>query len=140
MKSGTQVIPYQYASASAFTEDGLATVTDDNGYLAVIDETGEEIVPMRAAPASVEYENDTIAFRYENETVYFNQQGESLGTFPGAAGFFSEEGLLQNLKTAHGNMSPGTAVRRLPRFICRPVHFRRLCRSGTFRKPCLCSY
>lgn len=93
-ESGTQVIPYQYASASAFTEDGLATVTDDNGYLAVIDETGEEIVPMRAAPAAVEYENDTIAFRYENETVYFNQQGESLGTFPGAAGFFSEEGLL----------------------------------------------
>lgn len=46
-EDGTQAIPYQYASASAFTEDGLATVTSDSGSLAVIDETGRQVVPFR---------------------------------------------------------------------------------------------
>lgn len=93
-EDGTQAIPYQYASASAFTEDGLATVTSDSGSLAVIDETGRQVVPFRAAPTAVEYDQTTIAFRYEGETVFFDKQGGLLGTFAGASGFFSEEGLL----------------------------------------------
>lgn len=91
---GMQAIPYQYASAEAFTEDGLAAVTDSSGCMAVIDETGTQIVPFRAAPLAVEYGSDAIAFRYGNETAYFDKRGRSLGTFQGAAGFFSEDGLL----------------------------------------------
>lgn len=93
-EDGSQAIPYQYASASAFTEDGLATVTNNNGSLAVIDETGQQIVPFRSAPDAVEYDETTIAFRYEDQTVFFDKSGELLGTFAGADGFFSSEGLL----------------------------------------------
>lgn len=93
-EDGSQAIPYQYASASAFTEDGLAAVTNSSGSLAVIDETGRQIVPFRSAPAAVEYNETTIAFRYGDQTIFFDKTGSLLGAFAGADGFFSAEGLL----------------------------------------------
>ena len=93
-ENGEQVIPYQYASASAFQENGLASVTDSRGCMAIIDEQGNEVVPFRDAPASVEYSGGVIAFRYDDQTIYFDRKGALLGTFAGASGFFSEEGLL----------------------------------------------
>lgn len=93
-EAGSQAIPYQYVSASAFSEEGFATVTDSSGCVAVIDENGNEVVPFRAAPEAVEFGEDAIAFRYDGYTMYFDKQGAQLGQVEGAAGFFSEEGLL----------------------------------------------
>ena len=93
-ESGGQAIPYQYASASAFNEEGFATVTDSTGCVAVIDETGNVVVSFRAAPNEVEFGEDAIAFRYDSYTIYFDKQGQQLGQIAGAQGFFSEEGLL----------------------------------------------
>lgn len=93
-EDGAFVIPLQYASASAFTEDGLAVVTDRGGNTAVIDIQGKQVVPFRAAPEKTEFDDKTIAFRYEGETVFFDKTGRALGSFAGASGFFSAEGLL----------------------------------------------
>ncbi|MDR3767432.1 MAG: WG repeat-containing protein [Butyricicoccus sp.] len=112
-ESGTQAIPYQYTSASAFNEEGFATVTDNTGCLAVIDETGNSVIPMRAAPEEVEFGENAIAFRYDGYTIYFDKQGQELAEVPGAAGFLSDDGLLavQAEDGAWGYMSKnGTQV------------------------------
>ena len=93
-ESGTQAIPYQYTSASAFNEEGFATVTDSTGCLAVIDETGNAVIPLRAAPEEVDFGDNAIAFRYDGYTIYFDKQGQELGQVEGAAGFLSADGLL----------------------------------------------
>lgn len=93
-EDGTLAIPYQYASASAFTGDGLALVTSTSGHMAVIDTQGKQIVPFREAPETAEFDEKTIAFRYEGQTLFFDKTGRSLGSFAGASGFFSAEGLL----------------------------------------------
>ncbi len=92
--SGKQAIPFQYQSASAFTEDGFASVTNSNGSTAVIDETGKVIVSFRTAPDSVAFDTDEIAFQYENFTIYFDKHGQEIAQIPGASGFFSAEGLV----------------------------------------------
>ena len=94
-EEGEQVIPFQYASASAFGENGLATVTDSTGCMAVIDESGQAVVSFRTAPDTVEFSDGVIAYRYDGYSVYFDEQGNELGTIQGASGFFSEaEGLM----------------------------------------------
>ncbi len=93
-EDGQQVIPFQFASADPFTEEGLAAVTNSRGEMAVIDENGRRIIGFRAAPQQIEYGDHEIAFRYETETTYFTKQGQLLCTIPGAQGFFSEEGLV----------------------------------------------
>lgn len=93
-EDGSFAIPFQYASASAFTGDGLAVVTDRTGNTAVINRQGDQVVPFRAAPEKTEFDAKTIAFRYAEETVFFAKDGSALGSYAGAAGFFSDEGLL----------------------------------------------
>lgn len=101
-EDGEQVIPFQYASASAFEENGLATVTDNTGCMAVIDESGQTVVSFRAAPDTVEFSGGIIAFRYDGYSVYFDEQGNELGTVEGASGFLSEEEGLMPVQAENG--------------------------------------
>src|SRR5690625_2193055 len=58
---------YQYSEASSFNEQGLATVTDTNGFVSVIDKDLHTIVPPQANPIAVEFSDDMLAFRYKSQ-------------------------------------------------------------------------
>ncbi len=89
-ESGSLATSFQYSNASAFNEQGLATVTDIYGFVSVINDQLETIITPQTAPISVDFGTDMIAFRYKDSSVYFNLDGTSVGTFPVTSGFFSE--------------------------------------------------
>ena len=89
-EDGYLATSYQYSEASSFNEQGLATVTDINGFVSVIDEDLHTIVPPQANPIAVEFSDYMLAFRYKSQSVYFALDGTSIGTFPVTSGFFSD--------------------------------------------------
>ena len=89
-ENGTLVTSYQYSEASSFNEKGLATVTDINGFVSVINKSFETIVPPQANPIAVEFSDDMLAFRYKSQSVFFGLDGSLIGTFPVTSGFFFE--------------------------------------------------
>lgn len=89
-ENGSLATSYQYSEASAFNEYGLATVADINGFVSIINEDLETIVPPQKKPITVDFSVDMLAFRYKSESVFFALDGTNIGSFPVTSGFFSE--------------------------------------------------
>lgn len=93
--TGRQVLPFDYASASAFNEQGLAVVGDRKGQVAVIDQTGALVIPYQAGTADMfTFSGDQIVFRYGDEaTRVYATDGTLLGAFGRTAGLL-RDGLI----------------------------------------------
>lgn len=89
-KNGSLETSFQYFEASPFNKHGLATVTDINGFVSVINEDIKTIVKPQKAPISVDFGDEMLAFRYKNKSVYFTLKGTLVGTLPVTSGFFSD--------------------------------------------------
>ena len=92
-EDGTTVLPFAYAQAGEFAACGLAAVEDEQWQTALIDRSGRLVVPYTASPVSVEFSADMAVYRYADHSVYYTTEGETVGSYPGAVGFFGD-GLL----------------------------------------------
>ncbi len=96
--SGTLQVGTFYAAAQVFEDCGLAVVQDVQGKTGLIGTDGKVVVSARETPLSVDFSADTAVFRYADHSVYFALDGTEIGSYAGAAGFFSAEGLLRAQK------------------------------------------
>lgn len=93
IQGNRQVNPI-YAETGVFDDCGLAVVKNLNGETGLVDRNGKEIVSCRETPINVLFSDTMAVFEYANHSVYFTLDGTEIGTYQGAKGFFSEEGLL----------------------------------------------
>jgi len=94
-EDGTTAVGFFYARAGDFAECGLAAVENDLWQTAVINRSGQLIVPYTDSPAWVEFSTDAFAYRYKDHSVYYDLEGNITGSYSGAEGFFSEGLLLR---------------------------------------------
>lgn len=113
-ETGETVLAFAYAHAGEFADCGLAAVEDDKWHTAVIDRTGQVVVPYIESPVSVEFSADAIAYRYADHSVYYSLAGVEIGSYPGAQGFFSDGLLL--VKSAEDGLYRYVGVDGQPAF------------------------
>jgi len=93
-ENGTEILPFVYTQASEFADCGLASVENDNWQTAVIDRTGNVVIPYAPSPLSVDFSENSVAYRYTECSIYYTLEGECIGSYPYAEGFFSDGRLL----------------------------------------------
>ena len=92
--SGMTILPFSYTQAGEFADCGLAAVENEKWQTAVINRSGELVIPYTDSPVSVDFSDDMIAYRYEDRSVYYTTAGKLVGSYAGATGFFSDGILL----------------------------------------------
>lgn len=92
-ENGNMAVDFSYSSGGCFAECGLAAVENDKWQTAVVNRSGEFVVPYTDSPLSVEFSDSAFAFRYKDYSVYYTLDGNIIGAFDGAEGFFND-GLL----------------------------------------------
>ncbi len=92
-EDGSTAVGFYYTHAGGFAECGLAAVENDSWQTAVINRSGQLVVPYTDSPISVDFSDDSFAYRYKDYSVYYTLNGEKIGSYSGAEGFF-RDGLL----------------------------------------------
>ncbi len=92
-EDGTATVGFSYTQAGDFAACGLAAVENDLWQTAVIDRSGQVIVPYTESPIRVDFSDDAFAYRYKDRSVYYDLNGNITGSYWGAEGFFND-GLL----------------------------------------------
>lgn len=94
-EDGRQTVSFQFSSATPFNEYGFAVVGNQNGQVAVINASGEPVIPFQTGlPEMFTFAEDQIIFRYGTEkTLVYQPDGTLIGTFGHTAGFF-RDGLI----------------------------------------------
>ncbi len=100
-EDGTAAVGFIYTQAGDFADCGLAAVENDRWQTAVINRSGQLIVPYTESPIRVDFSDDAFAYRYKDQSVYYDLEGNITGSYWGAEGFFND-GLLPRFDSSSG--------------------------------------
>lgn len=85
--NGKEITEFIYTSAAEFDETGLAAVTNAEGQLALIDQSGDAVTDWLEIPDAVESDGVYQALDYGDHIEYYSGNGRLAGSIEGAEGF-----------------------------------------------------